>query len=220
MNKLLSLICLVSCLTFLYGIEAKSPKQELLVKSIEPLIYISIIIDLKTDQYLQRLQIAQTELPTKIQTSSDGIGYDTIPTQTLTTINPLSYDLTGYNGRYIKISNSSTVNCSAIKIYAAPDFRLSYIFINALPSSNECTLSVKTFGKGYMQVLYGLNYDFIYNKTLLGIYSNMSMTNTETIQLKDLQPETTYRYQFKFSDLKGKTIESNYFTFTTLPLVK
>lgn len=182
--------------------------------------YTLVILDLGQDQYLAKLELWQNETPINIQTSSDGIGYDQVATPSPILERPLTYDLTGFNGRYIKIINPTTVNCTEIKAYAAPDFQLTYVSINAIADVYSCAITVQTTGKGYMQLLYGMNYDFIYNKILLGIYSAMSLTDSETVVLTGLAPETTYRYQFKFRDINGKTIESNYFTFTTLPAVK
>lgn len=234
MRSFLRLFVITLCASLLYGFGEQPKDTAVQAKSIYPAsaqqlidgklntgaAYKMVILDLGTDQYLESIQLYQKEIPEKIQTSSDGISYDSIPTTTITiTDNFLSCEATGYNGRYVKVTNSTTLNGNEIKVYPTPNFRLTFVSINASPSTDSCKLYVKTQGKGYMQLLYGMNYDFIYNKVLLGSYAAMSLTNEEVVIITGLQPETTYRYQFKFRALQDTTVESNYFTFTTLPVV-
>ena len=213
--RILFFSALLWSLSFGFG---EQPKVPGIVAN--PGLYKTFTLDLGKDQYLKTITLDQTQPAETITLSSDGLDWHNAMMAAVSTSNPFSYNSTSENARYVKITNTTTINCNELRIIPDTAFRAQFVSINATPALDSCALYIKTEGRAYIQILYGLNYDYLYKKILLGSYSSMGIANEDTISLTNLQPETTYRYQIRLRDLNNNEINSYYFTFTTLPRIK
>lgn len=172
----------------------------------------SFIIDLQKMYYISTINVFQ-KIPPQVKLSRDIINWEIV---TLSATLPYTVVANNATGRYISITNTENISCQEVAIYPA-NVRATFVSINVVPQTTTAKVFVRVSLPVYTQLIYGLNYDFVYHKQLLGTWNNLSPDTSSTIILTDLVPQTTYRYQFRMHDLSGNLIESNYFTFTTLP---
>lgn len=85
----------------------------------------------------------------------------------------------------------------------------------ALLDLTSVVLTYHTIDEGQTQVVYGNNFDFIYEGYLAQVYQNQVPTNNHRVVITGLLPQTTYAYFIKSIMASGDEYQTPMFYFST-----
>ena len=76
-------------------------------------------------------------------------------------------------------------------------------------------ISYKTNLETTAQIVYGYNYDFIFEERLPATIMDFHPAKEHTTELSNLIPRTSYRFQIRVRDYQNNTAETKYYLVTT-----
>jgi hypothetical protein len=171
-------------------------------------------IALANDSLVSSVEVYENEPPSTVFTSVDNVFWKSL-TENRKIEGGYSYAVPLEVVRYVRVVNPTAHVCYEVVVRPREDYVFHFSMIDVQAKKDRAELAIALTAPAMIQINYGTNYDFIYEKKLTQAETLASYQQQQKIMLKNLQPETTYRYQVIAADVLGKKIYSNYFTFTT-----
>jgi len=151
------------------------------------------------------------------------IGWKKIKTKAILDNGVIIINLKENSGRYLRVNLSEKHYYQPLFIREIEVFtkqpRQQNIYDVDIPQNLISTSSVvvkySTKQPTTTYLLYGNNFDFIYEGTISQVYSDLNNTTQHQIVLKNLIPKTTYVFRIGIKDAEGKKQLSEYLNFST-----
>ncbi len=157
-----------------------------------------------------------------------GISTDILNWHTISTYNIVSKQVSGdmradtflceaSAARYILVrcSAGKTITLNEIEVYASSNYTYDLQDISVEAMDTKAILSFRTTREASAQVIYGTNYDYLYEKQLKQTIMDFAYTKDHSVVITDLKPQTSYRFQVRATDHLNNVIQSDFILFTT-----
>jgi len=127
-------------------------------------------------------------------------------------------------GRYLKIVFGNKKREAPLRIKKLELYKLDKIFKQdiikidipeRLITTRSVVIKYKTEQPSSTYILYGTNFDFIYDNKIENVYSNATPVEEHSVVLQNLLPKVTYVYVIVAEDVNKEKVRSGFLYFST-----